>query len=530
MKKISIRFKMIVPIVSCVTIGIIISVFVAGFYTRRVVITEVEKSTLIKMREAVFVSLTSLKRGNDIRKNLDLFVSRMKQTAGLRIIKSPVLDKDYGKGAESAYAQDQTEREVIEKGVPKVLLEGDTIRGIYPYVAQKNAQGTNCLECHDVPEGTVLGAIDIKVPLEESYSRIRQYQLLFGVFGMLGTILLAIFVYMQARYIFRPLEAMTKMANDLAYGEGDLTKRLGVANKDEIGEAAGFIDQFIAKVQHSVAQSVESSHETAVASEELSQIVVNLTGTVQRQTDVINECNQLTQDVAGNLDITEEMAISTTETIEATRTTLSLFMTELNKAGNTIITESDSQEAMNKQTQELAVKATDIRMVLDIISDIADQTNLLALNASIEAARAGEAGRGFAVVADEVRALAAKTQNSLDRINAGVQAVISGVERVCGANEMSATRMREIAEEMRRLINNVGDTDGRLKGAVEISSNLVNKSTYIAIRTKQLIEMMQQIIVLSDQNRTVANEVGDVSATLAQKSDGLRVELSKFKV
>jgi methyl-accepting chemotaxis protein len=348
--------------------------------------------------------------------------------------------------------------------------------------------------------------------------------------GLLGTVLLAVFVYMLAKFIFRPLEALTRMANDLAHGEGNLTKRLGITNRDEIGEAAGFIDQFIAKVQHSVAQSVESSNETAVASQELSHIVANLSGTVQRQSAVINECNQLTQDVAGNLDVTEEMAISTTETIEATRTTLSRFVEDLNRAGSVIISESVSQAAMNTQTQELALKATDIRMVLDIISDIADQTNLLALNASIEAARAGEAGRGFAVVADEVRALAAKTQNSLAQINAGVQSVINGVERVCGANEKSAERMREIAEETRRLIVNVGETDERLKGAVNISSDLVNKSTYIATRTKQLIELMQQIIILSEQNSSVAAEVGDVSITLAKKSESLREELSKFKV
>jgi len=168
--------------------------------------------------------------------------------------------------------------------------------------------------------------------------------------------------------------------------------------------------------------------------------------------------------------------------------------------------------------------------VLEIIADIADQTNLLALNASIEAARAGEAGRGFAVVADEVRALAAKTQSSLVQINAGVQAVVKGVELVCGANEKSATRMRGIAEETRRLIVNVAETDERLKGAVEISSNLVNKSTYIATRTKQLIELLQHIIVLSEQNNSVAGEVGGVAANLAQKSENLRGVLSRFKV
>jgi methyl-accepting chemotaxis protein len=352
--------------------------------------------------------------------------------------------------------------------------------------------------------------------------------LLGGVMAFAGFIMVV--SILVSRLVTVPVKQMVHMADDLAHGEGNLTMRLGLTHRDEVGDAAGFIDQFIAKVQHSVAQSVESSNETAVASQELSHIVTNLTENVQRQSKMIEECNQLTHDVAGNLDITEDMAISTTETIEATRTTLSLFMDDLNRAGNVIIGESDSQAAMSAQTQELAVKASDIRLVLDIIADIADQTNLLALNASIEAARAGEAGRGFAVVADEVRALAAKTQSSLVQINAGVQTVVQGVERMCGANEKGAARMRDIAEETRRLISTVGATDERLRGAVDISSTLVNKSTYIATRTKQLIEFMQQIIVLSEQNSSVACEVGGVSSSLAEKSDSLRGVLAKFKV
>ena len=333
-----------------------------------------------------------------------------------------------------------------------------------------------------------------------------------------------------SRQVTIPVRQMVSMADDLAHGEGDLTKRLGLTHKDEIGVAATHIDQFIAKVQHSVSQSADSSNETAVASQELSHIVANLSDILRRQSSMIDESSRLTLDVAENLDITEEMAVSTTETIEATRATLSRFVEDLNKAGTVIVGESERQATMSSQTQELAVKATDIRKVLEIISDIADQTNLLALNASIEAARAGEAGRGFAVVADEVRALAAKTQNSLSQINAGVQSVVNGVERVCEANEMSASRMREIAEETRRLITNVGETDTRLEGAVNISSNLVNKSTYIATRTKELIELMKQIIILTEQNSTVAGEVGGVSASLAEKSESLRGVLAKFKV
>ena len=347
--------------------------------------------------------------------------------------------------------------------------------------------------------------------------------LAFAAFIMVISVLIS-------RQVTVPVRQMVHMAEDLAHGEGDLTKRLGLTHRDEVGEAAGFIDQFIEKVQHSVAQSVASSNETAVASQQLSHIVGNLTATVQRQTDMIGESNRLTRDVAGNLDITENMAISTTETIEATRTTLARFVEDLNRAGGIIIGESESQAALAGQTQELAARATDIGMVLEIIADIADQTNLLALNASIEAARAGEAGRGFAVVADEVRALAAKTQSSLVQINSGVQAVVKGVELVCGANEKSASRMRDIAEETRRLILNVAETDERLRGAVDISSGLVNKSTYIATRTKQLIELLQHIIVLSEQNNSVAGEVGGVAANLARKSENLRGVLSRFKV
>ena len=377
------------------------------------------------------------------------------------------------------------------------------------------------------PWGWVVGS---GVYVDDVYKQMRMIKLI--LLG--GDIAFAAFILtisvLISRLVTTPVKQMVSMADDLAHGEGDLTKRLGLTHMDEVGIAAGLIDQFIAKVQHSVAQSADSSNETAVASQELSHIVSSLSDNFQRQSAATVECNLLTQDVAGNLDVTEEMAISTTETIEATRSTLASFVDDLNQAGNTIIKESESQTTMVSQTKELAVKATDIRMVLDIIADIADQTNLLALNASIEAARAGEAGRGFAVVADEVRALAAKTQNSLTQINSGVQSVVNGVEKVCVANEKSASRMREIAEETRRLILNVGETDERLKGAVDISSDLVNKSTYIATRTKQLIELMQQIIRLSEQNSAVVDEVGGVAASLAEKSDSLRGVLSKFKV
>lgn len=349
-------------------------------------------------------------------------------------------------------------------------------------------------------------------------------------FGILAGSIIAgfIFGFLNMTGIKNSIERTLGHVRTLA--NGDISKPIVALRNNEISHILHALEALRLATRESVTHSAATSHEAADASQKLSGIVTSLSQAVQQQSTMIETSNQLTMDVAGNLDITEEMAISTTETIEATRATLSRFMEDLNKAGNTIINESDTQATMNIQTQELAVKATDIRSVLGIISDIADQTNLLALNASIEAARAGEAGRGFAVVADEVRALAAKTQNSLSQINAGVQSVVTGVERVCGANEKSAARMREIAEETRRLIANVGETDERLRGAVDISSTLVMKSTYIATRTKELFELMKQVLILSEQNGSVVNEVEVVAVSLAEKSGNLQSELSKYNV
>lgn len=349
-------------------------------------------------------------------------------------------------------------------------------------------------------------------------------------FGILAASIVAgfIFGFLNMVGIKNSIERTLNHVRVLA--NGDISKPIIALRNNEISNILQALEALRLATRESITHSAATSHEAADASQKLSGIVNNLSQTVRRQSGMIEESNQLTLDVAENLDITEEMAISTTETIQATRVTLSNFMEDLNRAGGIIIGESENQAAMSTETQELAAKAANIRQVLEIISDIADQTNLLALNASIEAARAGEAGRGFAVVADEVRALAAKTQNSLSQINSGVQAVISGVERVCGANEMGAARMREVAEETRRLITNVGTTDERLKGSVDISSDLVKKSTFIAIRTKQLIELMQQIMTLSEQNGSVVNEVKVVAVSLAEKSDNLEKELSKYKV
>ncbi|MBJ6724637.1 methyl-accepting chemotaxis protein [Geomesophilobacter sediminis] len=349
-------------------------------------------------------------------------------------------------------------------------------------------------------------------------------------FGVLIVSIIAGFVFgfLNMVGIKNSIERTLNWVRTLA--DGDISKPIIALRNNEISHILQALEVLRVATRDSVTHSASASHEASAASQKLSDIVGKLSQTVHSQTELIEQSHQLTQTVTVNLDITEEMSVSTTETIEQTRESLSKFVDDLNRAGRIIISESDNQAALNVQTKEVSQKAYDIRNVLEIISDIADQTNLLALNASIEAARAGEAGRGFAVVADEVRALAAKTQNSLAQINTGIEAVVQGVERLCAANESSATRMREIAENTRGLITDVGETDDRLKGSLQISSDLVNKTTFIATRTKELFDLMQQVMTLSEQNGFVVDEVGVVASNLSAKSENLENQLAKYKI
>lgn len=326
------------------------------------------------------------------------------------------------------------------------------------------------------------------------------------------------------------LRQVTERVHDIAEGEGDLTRRISIYGTDEISEMAGYIDRFIAKVQETVSHSVQTADETGLSSNALSVISQDLANNVKSQYGLVENSCQLMSDVADNLDVTEEMAITTTETLEATQKVLIDFVATLNTVGVTIIAEGEKQSERAAGMKTLTEQASGINNVLDIIADIADQTNLLALNASIEAARAGEFGRGFAVVADEVRNLASKTQNSLNEISKNVSTVVSGIDTIYSETAKTSDQMMDISERTKRLMENAGATGEKLSGAVGISSELVKKSTYIATRTKELISAMNNLVSLSDQNRTVASKVDEVSGSLAKKSEDLNLALHRFKV
>jgi methyl-accepting chemotaxis protein len=317
-------------------------------------------------------------------------------------------------------------------------------------------------------------------------------------------------------------------ARDLA--KGDLTRRVVVTGRDEIAEAAGCINSFLDQAQQLVRSATESSHEAATASEELSATSESLARNIQQQFELVSRTERLAHEVGSDLDITEELSVTSTEVLEKTFGMLQKFIDNLNLVNGQIVRDTASQQQLAGRMSSLNAEADKIHDVLEIISDIADQTNLLALNASIEAARAGEQGRGFAVVADEVRKLAERTQRSLVEIDALTKTITSNINSIHGEVTEISRNITGISRDSQGLIVEAQGTSEVLSRTVDSSFVLVKKSTAIALRTKELIGIMSDMSSLSQQNRLSGDNTREVSQMLAEKALLLQGELGHFRV
>lgn len=344
---------------------------------------------------------------------------------------------------------------------------------------------------------------------------------------IISTILVAVILGLN---VLKPLKTLAVALRDLSEGDGNLRTRLGFKSIDEFGRAAGYVDKFIEKIQKTIVVAIDASTETSSASEELSSTSYELSSTIAEQMELVSNTENLISDIGKNLDVTEERAISTTEDLEETRKIFNHFVESLSSLVSSVNEENEQQKVVSDKMNEVTDRVKEITAVLTIISEIADQTNLLALNASIEAARAGEHGKGFAVVADEVRKLAERTQDSLDNINKMAKMIIQSVDETYQLVEKSSDGIKDVANGAGKLIDEGNEAVVRLTKSTEVSSDVVKKTSYIAVKVKDLIEGAHTLVNLSSNNKVAGENVSQVSEHLAFKAGELNKVLGKFQV
>lgn len=323
--------------------------------------------------------------------------------------------------------------------------------------------------------------------------------------GLGAAVLGLLLVWLTARGVTRPILAVAARLEDIASGEGDLTRRLDYARDDELGKLTGWFNRFLDKLQPVIAQLKGSVQEARGTADQSALIASQTSDGMQQQHREIeqvataaNEMSATAHDVAHNA---AQAAQAARGADQATRDGLARVA-----ATRTAIDQlADGMTAAMDEARALESRGEQIGSVLEVIRAIAEQTNLLALNAAIEAARAGEAGRGFAVVADEVRNLAQRTQVSVEEIRQVIEGLQQGTLDVVGAMQAGQRQAQDSATQMEQTLPALQ----RIGEAVAVITDM---NLQIASAAEE------QSAVAEEVNRNVAG-IRDVTETLSGQAD-----------
>ena len=268
------------------------------------------------------------------------------------------------------------------------------------------------------------------------------------------------------RRITKPIRDTGQMLKDAAEGEGDLTRRLEVQTRDEVGEMAQWFNVFIGNLQEIVRQVVDNAKRIGDSAVGLAGISDQMNNGAEQTSGKANGVAAAAEQMNANMaSVAAAMEEATTNInmIASAAEEMTATITEIaqnSEKGNAIVGRAVSQaQVVSKKVAELGRAAQEIGKVTEAITEISEQTNLLALNATIEAARAGEAGKGFAVVANEIKELAKQTALATEEI----KSQISGIQ---GTTEETVTEISEIS----KVINDVSDIVATIVTAVEEQS------------------------------------------------------------
>jgi methyl-accepting chemotaxis protein len=337
---------------------------------------------------------------------------------------------------------------------------------------------------------TAINLDSIETQVERMRGDIHQHvrSLVVGIV-LIALVLLAVLGVLALLLVnncLRPLLLIRNSLDEIAAGEGDLTRRLPVNSNDELGQLAQSFNAFVGKIQGLVSQIAVMTRQlnsavghVADQSKQMGSAMEQQRHEANQVAAAINQMSSAAQEVATSAQSAYEAALETNQQSKHARQVANGSIERIQALTNDLANSGVSLQGLQHDVVAIV-------MVLDVIRSIAEQTNLLALNAAIEAARAGEAGRGFAVVADEVRALANRTHGSTQEIQAMIERLKRTTSGAVGA-------MRQSSEASEGVSAHAGHAGQSLDTIVELIATINTMNAHIASAAEEQTSVAEEI-------------------------------------
>jgi methyl-accepting chemotaxis protein len=324
------------------------------------------------------------------------------------------------------------------------------------------------------------------------------------VVGLIVVVLMGMSIAMLiSRGLTRPIRMIVDRIKDIAEGEGDLTKRVDLNSRDELGELATWFNAFVTKVHDIVFEVAQATRDVAGAATEIAASSEQMATGMNEQSQQVSQISSAIEEMSASV---IEVARKSVEAAQNATESGKVAQEGGTIVGQTVVGMRGINDAVTSSAvsvQELGKRGQQIGQIIEVINDIADQTNLLALNAAIEAARAGEHGRGFAVVADEVRKLADRTTKATEEIAQSIEAI-----------------QRETTEAVNRM--NTGTQ--QVQTGVERASHAGQSLELIVTKARSVAEMIQSIAAAAEQQSSASEQISrnieSITAVTRQSSEG----------
>jgi len=510
----------------------------------RLVILAVGVSTILLVLLGVIIPRQTTRLSADIMKENAMFIANLLSENLALGMQTLVLDD--GESVKKTIELLKTgDKESLISDIAVFDIDSKFIQGMTAQARNITCKNTNKLTVDDQKETILayipmydqnengLGYLTIVFSKKSFLKKISNFTVSLWIINamILGITIFAILFI--ASSIVNSLKKTTLILQDIASGEGDLTKRITILSKDEIGVLSKWFNIFADKLQNMIRDVKENTLTINNILSELPQVVTESSNSA----GMLRESAQNARISIDKMNVSLESMDSSTRdmsnSVKNVATAIEQLNASINEVAKNCHKEYNISEDANKQSKNaleiidsLGIAAKDINRITIVIEAIAGQIDLLALNATIEAARAGDAGKGFSVVASEIKELARQTAIAAKEIKNKISAMQNSTDTSISAIRSIAKVIDEVSCISKTIVSSVEEQSFTTK---EIAIQISNTKDSAASIAKGISSSANEISLVASNMRHV-DEVANKNEESVTKSKSVVTQLSTLSV